>query len=466
MGRAVGRFLGGASEFPSDLGSGRQLAGSARHTQDRPGSLHPLRSSARWSRSVIVAQATPGGSTGETKGGETARATRESLTSLQESLTQLLGAMGLLASAVGEVARAAGEVAEAAGAERGSRGSGRGTGSDIAATAAAAAAAAAATSAAAAAAAAGGEVAKAAAAAAGAAAVASANAAAAVAPAAPAAPAALEAAAVASARGGRGKGLEGHELALALQRAFVQARIEGLGKPKEEALNDFVDACMAARAHSLGFKDLQLKLLLAEAALPAPFSMMGGDSSWEGGEERVEKDLDSDDERRDSSLKALRGPFLAEEVRVRTLWVRLVYTTLNTVDNIKRGEGYEGVVSADGLQPPEPTDGFVQQTIKAAFDQGRDYEFVRREQETQLKPVPLLLPPCSRFSCSFCWRYPRAWLLARSSKALWLAGTRAITCVYLNAGPGGSSARLVGAALQQIQLLILLVLSKGTAAVS
>ncbi|GJP40528.1 hypothetical protein CLOM_g200 [Closterium sp. NIES-68] len=346
--------------------------------------------------------------------------------------------MGLLASAVGEVARAAGEVAEAAGAERGSRGSGRGTGSDIAATAAAAAAAAAATSAAAAAAAAGGEVAKAAAAAAGAAAVASANAAAAVAPAAPAAPAALEAAAVASARGGRGKGLEGHELALALQRAFVQARIEGLGKPKEEALNDFVDACMAARAHSLGFKDLQLKLLLAEAALPAPFSMMGGDSSWEGGEvgregeereegreegreeegrkeggseeeaeggkaggggaegeggeggeeERVEKDLDSDDERRDSSLKALRGPFLAEEVRVRTLWVRLVYTTLNTVDNIKRGEGYEGVVSADGLQPPEPTDGFVQQTIKAAFDQGRDYEFVRREQETQLKPVP------------------------------------------------------------------------------
>ncbi|CAI5513093.1 unnamed protein product [Closterium sp. Naga37s-1] len=230
-----------------------------------------------------------------------------------------------------------------------------------------------------------------------------------------------------------------------------------------EALGDFVDACMAARAQSLGFKDLQLKLLLAEAALPAPFSMMMGaggageegeegeaeGGSWgesggglgerkregkevegeeereegrrggrvegvEGGaagsgdgkgggrgeegdeegmrevgeEERVEGDLDSDDERRSSALKALRGPFLAEEVRVRTLWVRLVYTTLNMVDNIRSGEGYEGVVSADGSQPPDPTDGFVQQNVKAAFDQGRDYNFVRMEQEAQATPVP------------------------------------------------------------------------------
>ncbi|CAI5465945.1 unnamed protein product [Closterium sp. Yama58-4] len=350
-------------------------------------------------------------------------------------------------------------------------------------------------------------------------------------------------------------------LALALQRAFVQARIEGLGKPREEALGDFVDACMAARAQSLGFKDLQLKLLLAEAALPTPFSMMGaagageegegggaggelggiagerlgereregkeeegeqgaesgkagaggaeeGGKGGEGEEERVEGDLDSDDERKSNALKALRGPFLAEvggvttkgigpwgmeawrhgiwrhgdvrmgmrhvcagmapllcspdhvksyaffpipppsasfpsnctqfivgslilshsltpvcnpfhphgpqeEVRVRTLWVRLVYTTLNMVDNIRSGEGYEGVVSADGSQPPDPTDGFVQQMVKAAFDQGRDYNFVLREQESQATPVPPSV-----------------------------------------------------ATLQQIQLLILLALSKGMAATS
>ncbi|CAI6004398.1 unnamed protein product [Closterium sp. NIES-64] len=228
---------------------------------------------------------------------------------------------------------------------------------------------------------------------------------------------------------------------------------EGVGGESggaEASLGDFVDACMAARAQSLGFKDLQLKLLLAEAALPAPFSMMmsaagageegeegeAEEGSWgesggglgerkregkevegeeereegrrggrvegvEGGaagsgdgkgggrgeegdeegvrevgeEERVEGDLDSDDERRSSALKALRGPFLAE------------------VDNIRSGEGYEGVVSADGSQPPDPTDGFVQQNVKAAFDQGRDYNFVRMEQvlsgqEAQATPVP------------------------------------------------------------------------------
>ncbi|CAI5959517.1 unnamed protein product [Closterium sp. NIES-64] len=125
----------------------------------------------------------------------------------------------------------------------------------------------------------------------------------------------------------------------------------------EASLGDFVDACMAARAQSLGFKDLQLKLLLAEAALPAPFSMMMGAAG--AGEEGEEGEAEGG-----------RG------------------AGSNAVDNIRSGEGYEGVVSADGSQPPDPTDGFVQQNVKAAFDQGRDYNFVRMEQEAQATPVP------------------------------------------------------------------------------
>ncbi|CAI7806883.1 unnamed protein product [Closterium sp. NIES-53] len=479
MGRPVGRLSASSGGFWSPPENKLCLADALfRHEQQSISAIFqapqsharaPLgvRRTATSPCRVTVTRATLGGSNGE-EGGESARAAAEQLTSLQRSLTQLLCVMGNLASAVGEVARAAGEVAEAAGAERGSGKTG------LRATISAAAAANAATSAAAAAAEAGGAVAKAAAAAAAAAAT--------VAAAASANTSSIEAASAAEAAGaegarglaptiseggggggggvgdGMGRGLEGHELALALQRAFVQARIEGLGKPREEALGDFVDACMAARAQSLGFKDLQLKLLLAEAALPAPFSMMmaagsGEEGEAEGGageggraggreregrvegeekregeegrrgvreegveggaagsgdgkgggrgeegdeegvrevgqEERVEGDLDSDDERRSSALKALRGPFLAEEVRVRTLWVRLVYTTLNMVDNIRSGEGYEGVVSADGSQPPDPTDGFVQQNVKAAFDQGRDYNFVRMEQEAQATPVP------------------------------------------------------------------------------
>ncbi|CAI5508468.1 unnamed protein product [Closterium sp. Naga37s-1] len=314
---------------------------------------------------------------------------------------------------------------------------------------------------------------------------------------------------------------------------------EGVGGESggaEASLGDFVDACMAARAQSLGFKDLQLKLLLAEAALPAPFSMMmaagsgeegeaeggageggraggreregrvegeekregeegrrgGREEGVEGGaagsgdgkgggrgeegdeegvrevgkEERVEGDLDSDDERRSSALKALRGPFLAECDRSpayacflvpphffpsnHTIFILVIHRRYefclslsppvlnpvvnltpslltfspsliscshplsppflapshprssaggagsNAVDNIRSGEGYEGVVSADGSQPPDPTDGFVQQVgvnVKAAFDQGRDYNFVRMEQvlsgqEAQATPVP------------------------------------------------------------------------------
>ncbi|CAI5477201.1 unnamed protein product [Closterium sp. Yama58-4] len=401
---------------------------------------------------VIVTRATSRGNDGEGRD-ESARAAAEQLTSLQRSLTQLLCVMGNLASAVGEVAQAAGEVAEAAVAERGS-------------------------------------------------------------------------------------GMTGHELALALQRAFVQARIEGLGKPRQEALSDFVDACMAARAQSLGFKDLQLKLLLAEAALPVPFSMMsgageegegggaageaggeagerlgerlgereregkeedgeegvesgelGGGGAEEGGkgeegeaagleekgeegeEERVEGDLDSDDERKSSALKALRGPFLAEvgmegrlgghavmgagvcslnpSQRLSTP-LTLSHLTLSSLvhrrSGVCGGSGGGGEKGGSERDAYRPTDGFVQQvgvvhqtragttascwesrrarqrqcrpplppshhpssplfischcsspfftalhpyqTVKAAFDQGRDYNFVRMEQESQPTPVP------------------------------------------------------------------------------
>ncbi|CAI7928512.1 unnamed protein product [Closterium sp. NIES-54] len=326
MGRPVGRLSASSGGFWSPPENKLCLADALfRHEQQSISAIFqapqsharaPLgvRRTATSPCRVTVTRATLGGSNGE-EGGESARAAAEQLTSLQRSLTQLLCVMGNLASAVGEVARAAGEVAEAAGAERGSGKTG------LRATISAAAAANAATSAAAAAAEAGGAVAKAAAAAAAAAAT--------VAAAASANTSSIEAASAAEAAGaegarglaptiseggggggggvgdGMGRGLEGHELALALQRAFVQARIEGLGKPREvgppaeatagdslpsppcseqEALGDFVDACMAGRAQSLGFKDLQLKLLLAEAALPAPFSMMMGSGAGEEGE--------------------------------------------------------------------------------------------------------------------------------------------------------------------------------------
>eukprot|EP00270_Netrium_digitus_P003073 TRINITY_DN13493_c0_g1_i1.p1 TRINITY_DN13493_c0_g1~~TRINITY_DN13493_c0_g1_i1.p1 ORF type:complete len:390 (+),score=104.87 TRINITY_DN13493_c0_g1_i1:2-1171(+) len=165
-----------------------------------------------------------------------------------------------------------------------------------------------------------------------------------------------------------------HKLVFRLQRAFVQARIEGLGKPTELALEDMVDACVSARQLSLRTEDVQLDLILADASLPPEFSPS---SSTQG--------------------RMVLNPFTAEESRIRALWVRIIFSTLEQAERMKgvredtsgRADiiiehgGNEESGSAGGRFESDPMDAFVVETIRAAVENGKNLAAVRAEQAAQ-----------------------------------------------------------------------------------
>ncbi|OAE22987.1 hypothetical protein AXG93_653s1040 [Marchantia polymorpha subsp. ruderalis] len=64
-----------------------------------------------------------------------------------------------------------------------------------------------------------------------------------------------------------------HKLAYRLQQSFVQARIEGLGKPFQVAVEEFADTCMEAHSAGIGLKELQLQLILQDGSLTGAFAI-------------------------------------------------------------------------------------------------------------------------------------------------------------------------------------------------
>ncbi|XP_024398503.1 uncharacterized protein [Physcomitrium patens] len=144
--------------------------------------------------------------------------------------------------------------------------------------------------------------------------------------------------------------IRAHKLAYKIQRAFFQARIEGLGKPFELAVDDFVSTCLEAHAMGIGLKELQLQLILLEGSLTGAFS--------------IQNQRYSDD------------PIMSEESRVRSSWVRLVFSTLAQVKERSRPEPD----ASKEEREDEPSDDFVNQLVTLAFEQGYDLERLKLEQ--------------------------------------------------------------------------------------
>ncbi|CAM6082512.1 unnamed protein product [Calypogeia fissa] len=134
-----------------------------------------------------------------------------------------------------------------------------------------------------------------------------------------------------------------HKLAYRLQQAFIQARIEGLGKPFQVAAEDFVQACMEAHGLGIGLKELQLQLVLQDGSLTGAFAIRN--QRWSS------------------------DPILNEASRVRSLWVRLVYAVLAQLGPSYSDEGEE-----------DPIDAFVKQVLQMTFENGYDLERLKLEQ--------------------------------------------------------------------------------------
>eukprot|EP00850_Spirogloea_muscicola_P013671 SM000094S24688 [mRNA] locus=s94:251295:253611:+ [translate_table: standard] len=153
---------------------------------------------------------------------------------------------------------------------------------------------------------------------------------------------------------------KGHKFAFKLQRAFVQARIEGLGKPPEVALEEFVDICMEAYSAYIGQRALQLQLLLAEGSLIGPFSRTETGPS-------------------DHSL--------SEESRIRSSWISLVYSTLRQVKPHTEGaEGGDQIAEGD-KDTDVSMDDFVNQVRTLERNSGIDLRHVREQQAVNGPPM-------------------------------------------------------------------------------
>ncbi|KAG0596585.1 hypothetical protein M758_UG267800 [Ceratodon purpureus] len=148
--------------------------------------------------------------------------------------------------------------------------------------------------------------------------------------------------------------MKAHNLAYRLQQAFFQARIEGLGKPFQLAVEDFVATCLEAHAMGIGLKELQLQLILLEGSLAGAFA--------------IRNQRHSDD------------PVMSEESRVRSSWVRLVYTTLAEVKERRSWVEYAASDFGKEREQLDPSDDFVRQLVTLAFEQGYDLERVKLEQ--------------------------------------------------------------------------------------
>ncbi|KAJ7536893.1 hypothetical protein O6H91_12G087200 [Diphasiastrum complanatum] len=151
-----------------------------------------------------------------------------------------------------------------------------------------------------------------------------------------------------------------HKLAYSLQQAFVQARIEGLGKPFEVAAEDFVDACLQACKGEIKMEELQLQLILADGALKGAFSL--------------------------ASKDPLDGHILDEENRIRLSWVRYVY---KTVLEVEKNSGMQIHSNAQDMasfleekaEQLDPLDLFVKEVIDRAMKEGYNLERLKLEQK-------------------------------------------------------------------------------------
>ncbi|KAH9557604.1 hypothetical protein CY35_07G092700 [Sphagnum magellanicum] len=151
-----------------------------------------------------------------------------------------------------------------------------------------------------------------------------------------------------------------HQLAYQLQQAFVQARIDGLGKPYQLAIDDFVTACMEAHAEGFGFKELQLQLILLEGALSGAFSVR---AQWYSND-----------------------PLVDEENRIRSSWVHLVYATIAEVQE-RTQMGNQPTILPDGKEPLDPSEIFVKEVVTMALEKGYNLERLKLEQSVAGPPV-------------------------------------------------------------------------------
>ncbi|KAL3699777.1 hypothetical protein R1sor_017799 [Riccia sorocarpa] len=145
-----------------------------------------------------------------------------------------------------------------------------------------------------------------------------------------------------------------HKLAYKLQQSFVQARIDGLGKPFEVAIDEFAEICLEAHKKGIGLKELQLQLILQDGSLKGAFALR--------------------------SQRFSNDPIFDEDSRIRSLWVRLVYSTLAELEEMETATPSEGPV--DDKKEPEidGTETFVKQVIKSCFEEGYNFERIKLEQ--------------------------------------------------------------------------------------
>ncbi|KAG6548722.1 hypothetical protein Mapa_009877 [Marchantia paleacea] len=144
-----------------------------------------------------------------------------------------------------------------------------------------------------------------------------------------------------------------HKLAYRLQQSFVQARIEGLGKPFQVAVEEFADTCMEAHLVGIGLKELQLQLILQDGSLTGAFAIRN---------QRFSND-----------------PIFSETSRVRSLWVRLVYSTLAELEEMEKPQTEEPIEEKK-IPELDGTDTFVKQVLKLCMETGYNLDRIKLEQ--------------------------------------------------------------------------------------
>ncbi|BFI25181.1 hypothetical protein MPTK2_1g18660 [Marchantia polymorpha subsp. ruderalis] len=144
-----------------------------------------------------------------------------------------------------------------------------------------------------------------------------------------------------------------HKLAYRLQQSFVQARIEGLGKPFQVAVEEFADTCMEAHSAGIGLKELQLQLILQDGSLTGAFAIRN---------QRFTND-----------------PIFTETSRIRSLWVRLVYSTLAELEEMEKPQTEERIEEKK-ISEVDGTDTFVKQVLKLCMETGYNLDRIKLEQ--------------------------------------------------------------------------------------
>eukprot|EP00898_Chlorokybus_atmophyticus_P001091 jgi/Chlat1/1983/Chrsp158S02313 len=155
----------------------------------------------------------------------------------------------------------------------------------------------------------------------------------------------------------------GHRVAFELQRAFYQACVEGLGKPRHDALKDFVLLCMETYANGVDYARLQLLLVQAQAALEGAYAVV----------KPVEDEADAQAQPVDP---------VGRDMKLKLSWIRLLYMTLDL-------EEYAELSFPDGKEslPLDPGDKddtamltYVQKVRREADEDGLTVQRIGLEQ--------------------------------------------------------------------------------------